>query len=141
MGTLKTSLSAPSVVDNDLGRLELRRERNRSVKLMDELSTALERWKKLKMTPHGQLIIEVADLEIKQYEENLSKPTSQMLAHGDIHAVNETRAEWRGCLSVWKSLKYNLVEYENKVNDLKQMLEKEESDAKILREKKLANYR
>lgn len=141
MGTLKSSLFAPSVVDNDAGRLELRKERNRSVRVMDELASALERWKKLKATPHGQLLIEIADFEIKQYEENLSRPVSQLMSYGDVASINETRAEWRGCLSVWKSIKFNMLDYERKMDEMKQMLAKEEEQSKADREKKLSNYR
>jgi hypothetical protein len=141
LSTLKTSMVPPQLVENDLGRMELRKERNRSVKVMDELQDQLIRWKNLKATKGGQVLIEVADFEIKDYEDKLSKPILGLAHFGDSQMINETRAEWRGCLAVWKSIKYNLVEKERALESLKQMFEKEEADMKKVRDEKLDKYR
>ena len=97
MGTIKSSLVQPSVVENELARLELRKEKNKNEKVLDELAEALARWKTLKATKAGQVLIEVADYEIRQYEENLSKPITQLLHLGGADVIKEVRAEWRGC--------------------------------------------
>lgn len=140
MGTLRSSLLDPSVVDNGLSRLELRKEKNRTEKVMDELSERLDRWRKLKATPQGQALISVADPEIKNYEDMLSKPTSQLGSYGDVNAINEARAEWRGCLGVWKSIKYNLVEYERKLLELERMTKEEEDKQAKERKKKIEKF-
>jgi hypothetical protein len=141
MGTLKNSIVDPSIVENDLGRLELRKESNRNEKVMDELAEKMALWKKVKSTPAGQTLIELSDMEIKSYEAQLAKPTKQLMGLGDLPSINEARAEWRGCLAVWKSIKYNMVELENKLEEMKKMQEKEVNDKRAAAKKKLENYR
>jgi hypothetical protein len=140
MGTLKSSTVQPSIVENEFARLEMRKERNRNERVLDDLAGRLAYWKKLRGTAVGQTLMEVADPEIKHYQELLDKPVSQLLHLGSIEVINETRAEWRGCLAVWKSIKYNLVEYERLLQEIKKMIETEGKATEEARKKKIDKY-
>ena len=141
MATLKTSLMPPSIVENEQARLDLRKEKNRNAKIMDELAEVLERWRKFKNTPHGQVIIEVADFEIKSLEDRLSQSMAETaITYNDINVAREVQAEWRGSLRTWKNIKFNLVEYEQRLTELKRMTDEEEKTQEEAREKLLRKY-
>lgn len=141
MATLKTSSVNPSIVEDSLSRLLVRKERNKNDKVMDEVAVRLSRWKSFKKTSQGQMLVEIADPEIRYYQEMLRKPTTQLTHLGDVKVINECRAEWRGCLSVWESIKFNLVEYERKLKELNEMTKKEEEAIDKKKKAKLEKYR
>jgi len=141
MGTLRETLSNPTVVEDTVERVSIQRQGVQAQKAA--LEKQLQEWEALKNTKLYHILGGLVDPMIFHLGAELAKTVLDYPDEMSLDKITEYRAECRGELRVWQSIKYGPGSLKTQLNQLDELEKREEERRKGPSEEvknKLSNY-
>ena len=98
MGTLKSTIVDPRILDNPLARHDIREDKKKAT--IEALDRALQEWEAFKKTSTYSLVCALADPKVTYFKGEVCKSVMDFPGW-PVEVVKEHQAECRGALREW----------------------------------------
>jgi len=133
MPSLKGTNIDPRMAESPEDRSEVHEGRKKEIETLHE---SIARWELFKGTRTGQIVCQLADPKINSLKAKVDMPIGELrvylnklgLVNMTSDDIKEYRAECRGAIGVWNSIKYKSQRLEERLKELTLQEKKEEKE-------------